>query len=1611
MAFDFGSMTLTKEDKEGKSEIKQDFDFKSISFNEPAKQFIEPLKLNDHWENIRTIMETAASGPAAGGVRATKELEKPSDAEALGRAQDAYSISQVTGLPIHEVSKHFDDFARMSKITGLTSDPTNKEVLTQIMTLPLAYGAAMDPVGTAAGYLVFSALDRLIPTSKFVPEDANSTFKSTVELLDFIGKGALAGEVFQKAPEALKQFSVFKMKQQAIPDMVKMSPEHFQNLENNLSPEEYTAFLKHIDIDPATANLSKVNGLPVNILADKLVPVTQEKYWDKVQQSFGIKPTAFKTEGNKTEIVGDKTLSEVPDKSIEKPKDLPGIKQSADMFERLETAPNVEEEPVKKPAKKPAKKKTKTYNVEKAVAEGDIQTLIKAHGKFSYPSHLAGEIGSGKQRLANMGKLWPMMKRGGVPLDSMLSEMKGEYPSLFNQFETDADLLRYLLEKQKGVKPTTEETLIQEALAHEERQSEIELEAAQHPEIEASDLEGIRERVQEEIKNELTAEEADDISFDPEQLEAELRLEAEQRPSELSSPVQSEIPVEKSSRKAKFGEPRDLPDQKESATALQEYEASRRQGGLFNERGSARIPPEVGDFAEGAQAIGEQVQRTFAPLTMDMAARMTAQDLRTALGKMARDYDIDEAATVKAHSVFEKAKDETNIEVIDRAERGLPQDDENVQKIMDYMQNKLRSRAETVQNLGTGKLQALKENYFSRYWKARKGGQEIKSVQMVGAKRPFEGGKGFTKERSFEYFKDGINAGYEPASHNPVDFFLWKIREMDRYIMSHTVLNGMKEKGTATYVPIGGARPEGWKEIADPIGTVYKSPMIPITEAVDTAVMGGLEKLADSLGIQRERTTKIGGTRLGYAERGTPIRQNLPLGMEDPKVGLYGPGKVVTKFATPEEVLAHEIGHQIDFMYGVREKMFGGKRPMSDFIYDRMIQKAQREGRLTDIEKFEKQKVINKELRNLAEATEGPKHWRRKSTEKMAVMVESIIHAPEEFQRIAPTAYKMITDIIKGDEKLRPLLDIKPDIRRNEVRSSEVYAGGLVIAGKYYTPEGSALVLNNYLSPGLRGNPLYDLWRQSGNAMTQFQLGFSAFHIGFVTLDSVISKVALAGNYISRGKAGSAAATFLEAPFTPVTTFLKGDRIQRAWYGDTSNAQATIMADVMSQAGGRARMDAFYAIEGTKQIKRSFKEGKLIKGILQIPYAISEIAMKPVMQEYVPRMKMGIFNDIMKMEIETNPNVSHQDFVRKAQAAWDSVDNRMGQLVYDNLFWNKTLKDLAMVSVRSVGWNLGTIREVGGGILDYARFVTDALSRKKPDFTYRMAYVTALPIVVGLYGAIYQYLATGSGPQEIKDYFYPKVPGVDQYGNQNRISLPSYMKDLYHYYTNPVQTVLNKINPVDAAIVDMVQNKDFYGQKIYNEDDPFMQKVLDDLKFLVKQYEPFTFQNFEKTKNQPAAQRAQAFFGITPAPYDINMTDAEKVAFEFQKGKIPQGGQTAEQKQHQQAKSDARSEYVAKGKDEAVLEAAVEKGTITEKEKNTIINNASKSRLEVMTKTLTLEEALRVYRKATPEEKKILDPIIKKKRANMMAKGGEARVDRIYQELFGKDTNEDDDTD
>jgi len=411
-------------------------------------------------------------------------------------------------------------------------------------------------------------------------------------------------------------------------------------------------------------------------------------------------------------------------------------------------------------------------------------------------------------------------------------------------------------------------------------------------------------------------------------------------------------------------------------------------------------------------------------------------------------------------------------------------------------------------------------------------------------------------------------------------------------------------------------------------------------------------------------------------------------------------------------------------------------------------------------------------------------------------------------------------------------------------------------------------------------------------------------------------------------------------PIAPVENIWRGNKVLKEWYSPGSQgAEIGKFVEAMKQAGGRARMDRFYATEYTKKMKDAFRSGNIPGGILRLPLAAIEQAAKPMMEWLVPRQKVGVFMDLARYEMERldAKGAPPQEVRATMQKIWNSVDNRMGQLIYDNLFWNRTIKDLGMASVRSLGWNLGTFRELGGGAIDFAHQAVKVAKGQRPEMTYRMAYTVSLPIVSGTIGAIMQYLYTGQGPQELRDYFFPKTGKTDRDGNPARVSLPSYMKDIYHYYEEPGRTVTNKLHPALSIMADMLQNKDYFGTEIRNADDPIMKQLMDELKFGAKSTMPFSIQGAKK--NLERGERAGAgvalpFIGITPAPRHLQQTDVQNEIFktyERRKGH-------PERSQAQFERAQAKSEIVQAYKDGDIttmwnkIDEHRKKGTIPKKD-------------------------------------------------------------------------------
>jgi GGDEF domain-containing protein len=709
------------------------------------------------------------------------------------------------------------------------------------------------------------------------------------------------------------------------------------------------------------------------------------------------------------------------------------------------------------------------------------------------------------------------------------------------------------------------------------------------------------------------------------------------------------------------------------------------------------------------------------------------------------------------------------------------------QKLAQYFQDQYWKRIETIRALKEGALQDLIENYISHNWE-RPGVAEKAFKQVFSGRRPFAGRGSFLKQRTIPTIREGIELGLRPKTWNPVEDFLHKILEMDRFIMGHQTLMGMKQAGTAKMIRVGDRAPDGWLQLDDRIGTVQS----------------------------------------------------------------------------------------------------------------------------------------------------------------------------------------------KSED------------------------GGLVVRGHYYAPADAAKPFNNFVSRGIAGRSnIYDALRWANNNINALQLGISFFHAMTTTNNAIASDVGLSIQEMSKGQVISGAGRMVRAvTMVPsvVQTFRNGSKLMAEYLSPGSYEKFAKEADALASAGGRVKMDVVQP-KPLLQIVSHFRNGEVFRGAGKSLGSIIHATTYPVLEYWVPRMKVGAFyadaHSVLKYAKDKNwtPERTRMEM----QKAWDSADHRFGQVVYDNLFWHKALRDVLQLSQRAVGWNYGTAAGVGGAIPEAARaagrVATGDVSEFGTLFGRAMSFVVGMTVATGLIGALLEYHWNGHGPRSSKDFFYP------QRADGQRVNVPGYMKDVVAFAHAPVQTVLNKLAPVFSTLAELYQNKDFYRVEIRHADDNWLQQSEDTGKFLAKSLEPFSVSSQQKMiQNQGAGvdtgvggmwravlthpeDAVLGQLGFQPAAAYVQNTPAQNLAYEFSVSNSPPGTRTQAQFERSQVKQAITAMHRAGKVDTAQINEYIRSGKITRHDADLAAKNAKVDPLVGTVKhgELTLPQMLDVFDKGNARERKLLRPILERK--------------------------------
>lgn len=1005
-----------------------------------------------------------------------------------------------------------------------------------------------------------------------------------------------------------------------------------------------------------------------------------------------------------------------------------------------------------------------------------------------------------------------------------------------------------------------------------------------------------------------------------------------------------------------------------------------------------------------AEAIIADLVGMASPAHVSDLSREAGHTMREEMARAAQWDEVSREALRKMERTFWMMSPEKSYEFMDRLEAGEKQATPELDEIAEALRTQLDNGRDRLQSLG--KLRDFYENYFPHMWKNPTHAQDV--IRSISAGKPWRSG-GFLKKRTHITHKEGRDAGLKPISDNPIEMALLRLHQINKYVSRTNIMERLKQAGLMKFVPekLGKSNiPYGYEYYDDPAFRVEVDPSITMEESYDKLLVDQLSAVLNRLGVNHQRVAKMSYGKWGVSQ---------------------GKG-IKTRFAGPVSVLAHELGHQIGETWGLFEYLTKGAP-----VEGRLHEKGKRAGQEVKSDARRKRAQMQKELRDLADlrveaqeddVVEGSRTYRRKKAEKEAVILEAWLAAPEKMAEVAPMVTEAWKEFLAANEPVAPLLNLDRSVVLG-TREQVIPQKGTLTLGKWAMPSDVARMVKNMLSPGLRGNPnrmvkgLYNLARIFGNAMNQASLSLSGFHALNVTTDRSASQIGLGMQQASRGKLGRAMGNVVRTPYDMLAGGFQGRQLKAAMRTDLDLLSPEMQAfvEMAIRSGARASMDPLYhnfAIRGVANSIRNLRYGSVLSkadASIRLPIQVIlsglELTAKPTMEWMVPNLKLVVLKKLAedvydRANIEGLSEFQINELLSQAQ---DSVDNRLGQLPYDNLFWNAYAKDVSMLSVRSVGWNLGSFREYGGAVVDIAN-TRARLRRGDQLLSKKMTYAVGAVVTYATIGAMLMYGFTGEWPEELKDYFFPKTGRTNPDGSPERLSLPTYSKDVIAWTTQPLTVAKHKLHPMWGTMADVLTNEDYYGVKIRQEDDPWYVQLEDTMNHVLEAYVPFSIKNmarFIEAGEDPRVAIPMALSGITSAPAYISRSPAQKLAYAFTIENIPQGSRNSEQAEASEKRKELvkRMRHGGSATDEEMKQYSKLQMKLIEKQ-------AKQTPFQAIMSRLTSDQSMKVWERASEEEKQqVREPILRKV-IRQAAKGDEsvnewndAKKGKVYLKQLG----------
>jgi hypothetical protein len=311
----------------------------------------------------------------------------------------------------------------------------------------------------------------------------------------------------------------------------------------------------------------------------------------------------------------------------------------------------------------------------------------------------------------------------------------------------------------------------------------------------------------------------------------------------------------------------------------------------------------------------------------------------------------------------------------------------------------------------------------------------------------------------------------------------------------------------------------------------------------------------------------------------------------------------------------------------------------------------------------------------------------------------------------------------------------------------------------------------------------------------------------------------------------------------PASTHI-GKEVAEAWrtHPDAQTARQQDLTKIMNEAGISAQLSEQLRAGGERQFWDAVQKGEWGKATLGTPsspvpalrMAIGALS-KPIFEQWIPNLKAAAVMREAESLYRRRPDLMNDPDKRSVvmRAIGKQIDNRFGEMFYGSLFWNRTMKDAAIGSFLSLGWNLGFAREFVGGALEPAarRLMDNPTPNRQAirDVTTKSLNAFVYTFSAMLVNAIINKGFTDEWPKDSWDYIFPRIGGLNPDGSPRRITNPFYTREVpmaakhieeqQSIKMGLAEMLKNKL--MFSPFIEMGSNHDYFGNQIWNENDPY----------------------------------------------------------------------------------------------------------------------------------------------------------------------------------------------